>query len=347
MTAPTRSEIFFLPAALPLECDELMLAPMVAFETYGEKRPDAAVLLLHGVTHSHCAASGEPPGPDLPYSPDAWFANAVGPGKPIDTDTFWVISCGLLGSPWGSSSPVSPNPETGSPYSVDFPPITATDMARAAGGLCRSLGVTRLAGVVGHGFGGMVALRLASLFPETVASVTTLGTTASLPDSLRRKLASVRQQLDADRAFKHGQYTTQAPPEAAMQRVRLGLLRELYPRDYLARIHGDLFAAERALDSEATEFSWVFDANCYAALCDAHARTDLYESLGRIKARTLVLTASTDVLAPPERARDTYHRLTASGVQARYYELQSDAGHRAYELEAAKVGMVIRDFLGR
>jgi homoserine O-acetyltransferase len=225
--------------------------------------------------------------------------------------------------------------------------VTATDMARAAGALCRKLGVTRLVGVVGTGFGGMVALRLAALFPELVGSVAALGTTAALPDGLRRKMGSVRQQLDADRTFRHGEYAPNDPPVQALTRVRLGMLRELYSHDHLAHLHGDLFSAERALEAEAATFARSFDANCYALLCDAHARVDLYESLGRIRSRTLILTASSDPLAPPERARDTYHRLTAAGAPARYYELQSDAGHRAYELEGPKLGMVLREFLGR
>ena len=346
MTEPNQSGVFALPAALPLECDDLLIMPEVAFETYGEPKPNAAVLLLHGVAHSHRAAYRSP-NADAAYTPDGWLESAIGPGKPLDTDTYWFISAGLLGSPWGSTSPLSPHPEYGDDYAGDFPPVTATDMARGAGALCRGLGVTRLVGAVGLGFGGTVALRLASLFPGLVDSVATLGTAAALPDGLRRRLASVRQHLDADRAYRHGHYPADLPPTQALARVRLSLLRELYARDFLLRQHGDLFAAERALEQEAQVFGELFDPNCYAVLCEAHARADVYESLGRIRARTLVLTASSDPLAPPERARDTYHRLTAGGAPARYYELQSDAGHRAYELEGAKVGTVLREFFGR
>ena len=134
---------------------------------------------------------------------------------------------------------------------------------------------------------------------------------------------------------------------AALQRARLTLLRDLADRDHLLRTHGDLFGGERALEQEALSFARQFDANCYATLCESHARVDLHESLSRIKARTLLLTASSDPFAPPERARDTYHRLIANGVSARYHELQSDAGHQTYSLEAAKVGQVLREFFGR
>lgn len=344
---PSHADIFPLPAALPLDCEDLLIAPQVAYETYGEPRAESALLVLHGVAQSHRAASGEPASRSRPYSPDAWFAPAIGPGKAIDTDTYYVISVGLLGSPWGSSSPLSDHPEFGEPYGPDFPAVSITDMARAASAACRGLGVSRLVGAVGLGLGGMVALRVASLFPELVGSVAALGTTTSLPDNLRRRLASVRQMLQADRSFRQGRYAYDDPPVQALQRVRLAVLRELYPRDFLAREHGDLFAAERALEAEATSFAQQFDANCYLTLCEAHANADLHASLNRIRARTLLLTASTDSLAPPERARDSYHRLTAAGAPARYYELTSDAGHRAYELEAARVGAVLREFFGR
>ena len=347
MTLLSHADVFPLPAALPLECDDLLIAPTAAYETYGEPRPDAAILLLHGVAQSHRAAAETLVDAQEAYAPHGWFSGGLGHGKPLDCDSTWFISVGLLGSPWGSTSPISPHPEFGDAYGPDFPSVTATDMARAAAAVCRGLGVKRLVGAFGVGLGGMVALRLASLFPEFVGSVAALGTTASLPDAHRRRMASVRQMLDADRAYRHGYYEAESPPAAAVQRVRLAMLRELYPRDFLARRHGDLFEAERALEAEAASFARQFDANCYATLCEAHARADLYESLGRIKARTLLLTASTDTLAPPERARDTYHRLTAAGAPARYYELQSDAGHRAYDVESARVGQVLREFFGR
>lgn len=343
----THADIYGLPAALPLECDDLLIAPQVAFETYGSPQAEGAILVIPGVAQSHHAATGTPQGPGLPYSPDAWFAGAIGPGAPLDTSRFFVICAGLLGSPWGSSSPLTLHPEYDAPYAIDFPPVTVTDMARAVAALCRGLGVTRLLGAVGLSLGGMVALRLAGLFPELVGSVAALGTTAALPDALRRKLATIRQILESDRAYRHGLYSPREPPIAALQRARLTLLRDLADRDHLLRLHGDLFAGERALEQEAQSFARQYDANCYATLCEAHARVDLHATLSRIKARTLLLTASSDPFAPPERARDTYHRLTANGVSARYHELQSDAGHHTYGLEAAKVGQVLREFFGR
>ena len=347
MIAATTSEIFDLPAALPLECDELLICPSVAFETYGTPNVDRAVLLLPGVVQSQRAASGTPASAARPYSPDAWFADVVGPGKAIDTDRCYVIAASLLGSPWGSSSPLVAHPESGFAYGPEFPAVTATDMARAAAALCRGLGITRLRGVVGLSLGGAVALRMAAIFPDLCEAVAVLGATSALPDTFRRRLASVAQVLEADRAFRGGVYPHAQPPVQTLARLRLAMLRDLTPRDHLTQVHGDLFAAERALEAEARSFAEQFDANCYLALCRAHARADLHEVLNqRLRARTLLLTASSDPVAPPERARDTYHRLTAVGTRARYHELQSDAGQRAYQLEGARVGQVLREFFG-
>jgi homoserine O-acetyltransferase len=200
---------------------------------------------------------------------------------------------------------------------------------------------------VGVGLGGMVALRSAALFPDLVASVITLGAAKSLSEGLRQQLAFTGQLLRADPTFANGDYSPGQGPRRTLKKLRLEHLRRLYSRDYLASTYSDLFSAERHLEAEADGFAEAFDANCYASLCAAYASADLTECLAKIAAPVLLITSSSDAIAPPSRVRDTYHLLTAGGVKARYYELQSDGGHATLLTEAARLKGPIADFLSR
>ena len=343
------SGVYALPAPLPLECDELMLGAEIAFETYGKLNAggDNAILFLHDLARSPRAASGTPASAERPYSPEAWLSGLVGEGKPFDPARYFIVSADLLGSPWGSTSPRSINPENGSPYGVDFFRLGLKDHARAASTLCRArLGIPKLRAVIGVSLGGMVALQLAALFPESVRSVAALACSAALPDSFRRKYATVRSVLEANRAFRDGESDGASSVVETLKRIRLDHLRSLYSSDYLSEEWGDAFAADRALESEAEAFARAFDARCYATLCETFARADLHSQLGLVRSRALLFASSSDELAPPQRVRDTYHRLMAGGASARYHELVSSAGHEAFRVHALKAGEVLREFVG-
>ncbi len=324
------------------------MAPEVVYETYGELRGDNAILLLHGLSRSHRALTGLPTSEDLPYSPEAWFTSVMGDEQPISTQNYFVVSAGLLGSPWGSTSALAINPQYGESYGGLFPQLTVTDQARAVAALCRGLGVQRLVGVIGVSLGGMVALRMASLFPELVGAVAVLGSSGALPDSQRKRFASVRQTLEGDPGYRGGFYEPHEEQEAKelVRRIRLEQLRALYGQDDLARRLGDLFTVERALEAEATEFAERFDARCFASLCECFGKADLYEHLPKVGAKTLLVASASDLLAPPERVRDAYKRMTQAGVPTLYHEIQSDAGHRTFYLESERLGGLLRDFLG-
>lgn len=339
----TRSGSLALPAALPLECGEVLHRPVVAYETYGELQGDNGILLLHGLSRSHRAAAE--PG-SFPYEPDGWFRDVIAPAGALDAEAYFVISANLIGSPFGSSSPASPDP-SGRPYRQQFPHLTVTDMARAAGALARALGIRRLKAVVGVSLGGMVALRLAALFPDLVPSVAAIAAPTSLPDSVRGRLGLTRQILASDAAFHDGAYEDPVAVAPALRRVRLAALPALYGRDWLTRTHASRFGADRALEAEAEGFASVFDANAYAALCQAAAACDLSDSIEAFAGRALLVACATDDFAPPSGVREAYHALTAAGARASYWELASDAGHRAPYLESAKLNPVLREFLSK
>jgi homoserine O-acetyltransferase len=334
---------------LTLDCDELLVGPTVAFETYGDRSaPGGAVLLIHGLSRSHLAATGTVEGGKVAYSPDGWFSQVIGDGLPLDPKEYFIVSAGLLGSPWGSSSPLTTNPETGEPYGSRFWPVTISDMARSLSALCTGLKIDRLRGVIGVSLGGMVAMRLASMFPELVGSLAVLGASAALPDQVRRRLAQVRPTLMTDpRSLRRvvARAGELPPPLGMLKKVRLEHLRDVHSAHGLG-MGGDLLQQERALEREAASFTELYDARAYVVMSEAFARADLYDFLPKIRSRTLVMASSSDLLAPPERVRDVQHRLMGVGTRVSYVELQSEHGHRAFYREAA-VGPALRDFLAQ
>lgn len=336
--------IYTLGVQLPLDCGELLAAPQVAFETYGNPQAKRAIALIHGFSTSHRVAEpleGEP----LPFALDGFLQGVIGPGQPFDTSDTLILSLGLLGAPFGSSSPISANPEHGAMWGPAFFPVTADDMARAASACARALGVKRLEAVVGWDLGGIVALQMGSLFPEFVKRVAMLGACLALPDATRRTLFEFRGALEADRAWQGGWYGPGEEPRAPFQKGRLAHLRLLHGPNGLERREGDLFAVEKALTAEAAHFIANHDARAYAALCEAWGRVDLYERLPQHRLQVLVGASATDLLCPPERVRDAHHRLHAAGCQASYFEIQTGFGHRAFELEPTKWASRVRSFI--
>ena len=318
-----------------------MVNAEIAYETYGAFAPTGAVVLLHDMVASY-RALGDPE-PSL-FKPSGWALQLVGSARVIDPATSFVISPNLLGSPFGSTSPAKRDGD-GTPLGTDFPTATTVDMARATAALLRGLGVEAVKAVVGVGLGGMVALQLAALFPKLMAGVVTLGAARALPERLREQLALSRQVLGADPEFKDGKYFPGKGPVRALKALRLEVLRQVYSREALAHSHTDPAAAERRLESEAEAFANQFDANSYALLCGAYGGCDLVSALPKIAARVLLVASSTDAIAPPARVRDTYHALSAGGVKAHYYELQSDRGHGGLLKEAARLRGPVGEFL--
>ncbi len=336
------AETYTLPAPLPLEEGGLLVNAQVAYCTYGELSGDNGIVLLHDLTDSH-RALGEPE--TSPFKPSGWGHTLVNEGCAFSHESHYVVCPNLLGSPFGSTSALTLDPQAARPFGPRFPAITIEDMARTVGALLRGLMVMRVRLLVGVGLGGMVALRMASLFPHLSGGVVAIGAAKSLPDGVREQLSLVRQLLEADPGYRGGDYERGHGPRRAMKKLRLDMLRRLYSRDHLVRTYGDHFAAERQLEAAAESFAEAFDANCYAHLCAAYAACDLSEALPKIAARVLLVAESTDAVAPPSRVRDTYHLLTASGVNTRYYELQSDGGHGTLTAERARLHGALTEFL--
>lgn len=338
----TVSDSYMLQASLPLEEGGLLFNAVLSYEGYGRPAPDNAVVLLHDLAHSHRALG---PAEDSPYQPSGWGSALIGDGKLFNPQSAWVLVPNLLGSPFGSTSPVSLDPENGKPLGPIFPPLTIDDQARAVAGFLRGMEIKRARAVVGVGFGGLVALRLAALFPGVTAGVVALGAGRSLPERLRERMSSIPQLLSADPAFEEGAYEPGQGPRGTIKALRLEHLRLTSTRERLLARYQDPLSAERGLEAEAEAFAAAFDANCYSLLCGAYGRADVGPHFGRISARVMLVSASSSAVAPPAHVQNAYRLLSAGGANARAHELKTELGQDGLLLEGEALRAPLSAFM--
>ncbi len=321
-----------LPEPLRLLGGARLEQACVAFRTWGERRDDNTVVLLHGLSRSPAAQQdGASPG----RSTGGWANLLFGPGRPFDPARLHLLCPSLLGSPFGSTCAASPEWQ-GRP----FQELSVHDQADAVAALLRAQGHQRVRAVVGFSLGGTVALALAARHPGLARSVATLGGPALLPAAARKRLALVATMLLADPEYRAD---GQGPGAArALRRVRVALLRDLVPHDEALQ-RGSAFEAERLLDAEAEQFAREFDARCFLTLCRAMASADLSAALPAVKGRCLVAACSTDPLATSTAMQDTYHALTAAGVRTRYFEIAAGGGHHAFYKQPESLAFPLHD----
>jgi homoserine O-acetyltransferase len=338
----TGTHLLMVP--LPLEEGGLLDGTQVAYEAYGEPSGENSVVLLHDMAQSHRAVAT----PETSaYQPSGWGRELIGEKRPLDPSSLHIISANLLGSPFGTTSPITEDPFTGQQLGPALPLLSTLDMARAVAALLRGMGLKRVRAVVGVGLGGMVALRLAALFPEITAGVVSIGAARALPEALRERVGMFHQMLWMDPEYKEGFYRHGGGPLKTMRKLRLDYLRLLYGREYLTARYRDIDAAEKVLEADAEAFAATFDPNAWILMCTAYAGCDLTEYLSKVQAKVLLVAGASDVLAPPARVRETYHLLTAAGINARYHELQGAGDHGALLTETRRMHGPVRDFLRR
>lgn len=323
-----------LPGPLPLSSGAKLDKACVAFQTWGERRQENTLVLLHGLARSPDALlEGAVPGRSL----GGWANALFGPGRPFDPARFHIVCPNLLGSPFGSTSAASPEW-----HDRPFPEVSVLDQADAVAAGLAAQGIAKVRAVVGFSLGGTVALALAARHPELMRAVGTLGGPVLLPAAARKRLAMVATMLLADPEYRAD---GQGPGASrALRRVRVSMLRDLYPHDY-ALARGGAFESERLLDAEAEQFSKDFDARCYLTLCRAFSSADLTEAVGSVKARCLVAACSTDPLATSTAMQDTYHALTAAGARTRYFEMASESGHHAFYRDPESLVFPLHDLI--
>ena len=354
-----------LDQPLALELGGQLADVTVAYETYGELNAahDNAVLVCHAISgDSHVAQHN-------PEDESGWWDIAVGPGKVIDTNRYFVICPNLLGGCRGTTGPGSVNPATGKPYGRDFPIITVGDMVEVQRRLLDKLGVSQLLAVIGGSLGGHQALTWAIRHPDDVRGVVALATSARLTSQALAFDVVGRNAILRDPHFHGGQYYDRPERPA----VGLALARMIGHITYLSReAMNEKFEADRLkprdvaiefekrfsvgsyLGYQGAKFVERFDANSYLTLSVAMDLFDLGSTpealataLRSARARWLIASFTSDWLFPPDQSRDIVNALIANNAPVSYCNIQSSCGHDAFLLpnDLAVYGEMTRTFL--
>lgn len=333
----------------------------VAYETYGSLTPqrDNAVLICHALTGDSHVAS-HPVHGSLP----GWWEHMVGPGKPVDTNRYFVICSNVLGGCRGTTGPSSIDPLTHKPYGQAFPLVTIRDMVRVQRDLLLSLGIPRVLAAIGGSMGGMQVLEWAVTYNTSIAGAIVMAT----PGRIRAQAIAYnevqRQAILSDPAFRGGFYKPGHGPATGLALARMLGMITYQSEESMERKFGPNAAQKlgRALDAYTDVQRYLhyqgkklverFDANTYLYLLKALDLFDLSRdgldyraALRLVKARTLVMGVSSDILYPPHQQRELVSDLVAAGADARYVEIESPLGHDAFLIEREQTGDSVRRFL--
>jgi homoserine O-acetyltransferase len=250
----TATDTVYTVADFRLRSGEVLPQAAIAYVTQGKLAPDGrnAILLTHGYTSSHRFALGGPAA-----SEGSW-GDLVGPGKPVDTDRYFVVAANMLGSSYGSTGPASIDPHTGRPYGPDFPDITLSDIVGQQYELLRHLGVTHLHAVVGPSFGGFQAFQWAVDYPDFIDAVAPV-VTAPYSTALG-SLESLTANFSSDPGWNGGHHYGSTSIVAIMTRLRIATLKGYGLEADLAPRFPDPAAREAEIARVAGEWAQVFDA---------------------------------------------------------------------------------------
>ncbi len=362
-----RSKVVRFGADKPLRLDAgVDLAPyQIAYQTYGELNAakSNAILICHALTGDQHAFNTHP----VTGKP-GWWDSIIGPGLPIDTDRFFIISSNVLGGCMGTSGPASKNPATGEPYGLSFPVITIRDMVRAQAALLDHLGIDQLLCVAGGSMGGMQVLQWAASYPERIFAALPIATAARHSAQNIAFHEVGRQAVMADPDWRNGKYIA----EGISPRRGLAVARMAAHITYLsdAALHRKFgrrlqdralptfsfdadFQVENYLRYQGSSFVERFDANSYLYITRAMDYFDLAGEYGDVlanafrktKSRICMVSFTSDWLFPTDEARQIVHALNAAGAPVSFAEIETDKGHDAFLLDEPELFAIVRGFL--
>jgi homoserine O-acetyltransferase len=338
----------------------------IAYETYGELNAarSNAVLVCHALNASHHVAGFYEDDPKN----TGWWDNLVGPGKPLDTDRFFVVGSNYLGSCFGSTGPASVNPATGRPWGADFPVVTVEDWVEAQARLADRLGIERFAAVIGGSLGAMQALQWSLSYPERVRHAIVIAAAAKLSPQNIAFNEVARQAIMTDPDFHGGHYYEKGVvPTRGLRIARMIGHITYLSGEAMAEKFGRLlrrkalgfdfdidFEVESYLRYQGDKFSTYFDANTYLRITKALDYFDpagdfdgnLSAALARARAQFLVVSFKSDWRFPPSRSREMVRALLDNRRIVSYLEIDAPGGHDAFLLEDARYHAALRAYFG-
>ena len=354
-----------LAAPLRLYRGGVIEHPVVAYECWGRLNAarDNAIVIFTGLSPSaHAASSQADPRP-------GWWETMIGEGRPIDTGRFFVVCINSLGSPFGSSSPASVDPATGSSFGIAFPEIAVEDIAAAGREALRSLGIERVAAAIGPSLGGMVVLAYGAQFPGEVENLVSISGAAQATPFAIALRSLQREMVRSDPSWRGGNYPPGRGPRLGLRLARkLGTITYRSQQEWderfgrrrvpeTAGLSGDFrpqFEVEAYLEHQALRFADIFDANAYLYLSRAMDQFDLAEHGGgslaaafdRIKVRrSLVIGVETDMLFPVAQQREIVDHLRSSGGSVEFHAFPSLQGHDAFLSDLARFEPALGEFV--
>ena len=361
----------FFEAPLALQSGAAIRAYDLAYETYGTLNADKsnAVLICHALNASHHVAGVY----EGQTKSEGWWDNMIGPGKPVDTQRFFVIGVNNLGSCFGSTGPMHTNPDTGEIYGADFPVVTVEDWVDAQARLLDALGIQTLAAVMGGSLGGMQALSWTLRFPGRVAHAVVV---ASAPNLTAENIAFnevARRAIVTDPDFHGGHfYKHGVLPQRGLRIARMighitylsdDVMNEKFGRELREAVTNNAtgyrystqdveFQIESYLRYQGDKFSEYFDANTYLLITRAldyfdPARTlsgNLTAALAKATCKFLLVSFSTDWRFSPARSREMVRALLDNKRDLSYAEIDAPHGHDAFLLDDARYMNVVRSY---
>ncbi len=365
MTLLATEQFMKFEAALPLQSGASLRDYTLAYETYGQLNAakSNAVLICHALNASHHVA-GSYAGKD---KSEGWWDTMIGPGKPVDTNRFFVIGVNNLGSCFGSTGPMHTNPDTGKVYGADFPVVTVEDWVSAQARLLDALGIGKLV-VMGGSLGGMQALSWTLQYPERVTHAVVV---ASAPNLNAENIAFnevARRAIATDPDFHGGHFYAQGViPKRGLRIARMighitylsdDVMNEKFGR--LLRDGVDLkystqeveFQIESYLRYQGDKFAEYFDANTYLLITRALDYFDpakkfdgnLSAALAEATAKFLLVSFTTDWRFSPARSREIVRALLDNGRDVSYCEIDAPHGHDAFLLEDSRYLNAVRSY---
>jgi homoserine O-acetyltransferase len=350
---------------LTLDCGRTLSPWTLAYMTYGRLNAarSNAVLVCHALTGDQFVASAHP----VTGKP-GWWETMVGPGKPIDTDRFFVICANVIGGCMGSSGPAEIDPATGKPYGLSFPLVTIPDMVRAQAMLLDHLGIEKLLCVTGGSMGGMQALQWAASYPERIVSALPIACAARHSAQNIAFHEVGRQAIMADPEWHGGAYQlydTQPSKGLAVARMAAHITylsepalqrkfgRTLQNRNGISFAFEPDFQVESYLHHQGMTFVDRFDANSYLYITRATDYFDLAadhngvlaEAFRGTKARFCIISFTSDWLYPTSENKRVAHALNAAAATVSFVEIETDRGHDAFLLNEPQLFGAVRGFL--